>query len=372
MKVSIITRHSVPNYGSLLQTYATQRTIEELGYEAEIIDYTRYEERSNNLSNTLIKGKKWDKNFLTRFIYKTLQTKNYARMYKKFDGYRKEILNQSDINYGNIVELENNPPVADIFCSGSDQIWGKIGTVNYDETYFLEFVKNKKCISYGASFGTSKLDEQLDNNINKLLEKYTSILVREDSAKQILEKKGIKNVYQVLDPTFLINKNELENFTKKAERKEKTKYILVYQLHANKEFNKYAKEIAKRKNLKLIRVGYSIYHIFRSGKLILLPTPYEFLNYIKNAEYVLTDSFHATALSIIFNKKFIDILPNNNTQTRIESVLKLFGIEKQILKNYNNFELIDNTINYDIVNKKIQEEKEKSISLLKNAIENGN
>ena len=368
MKIGIITRHSVPNYGSLLQTYATQKAIENLGYDTEIIDYTRYEERGNNLAETLLKGKKWDKNQLTRFIYKILQSKNYKTMYNRFVGYRKELLMQSKTKYGSIGELIENPPKADIFCSGSDQIWGKIGTVNYDETYFLDFVKEKKCISYGASFGTSKIDSEMDKNIKKLLEKYTSILVREDSAKQIIESKGIKNVQQVLDPTFLLDKEEWEKLTKKAKTTPKEKYILVYQLHANKEFNKYAKKIAKKKNLKLIRVGYSIYHIFRSGKLVLLPTPYEFLNYIKNAECVLTDSFHATALSIILNKNFIDILPNNNTQTRIESILKLFEIKDRILKDYNDYELIDKIINYDITNEKLLKEKENSQSLLIQAL----
>ena len=81
-KIDIITRHSVANYGSLLQTYATQRAIEKLGYEAEVIDYTRYEERGNNLANSLIKGKKWKKNFVTRLVYKILQTKNYSNKVK--------------------------------------------------------------------------------------------------------------------------------------------------------------------------------------------------------------------------------------------------------------------------------------------------
>ncbi len=369
-KIGIITRHSVPNYGSLLQSYATQKVIEKLGYNSEIIDYTRKEEKANRLASTLIKGKKWDKNFFLRLVYKIIQTPNYFKMYKKFEKYRKGFLKETEKEYLSLKELEENPPEADIYCSGSDQIWGKIGTVDYDEAYFLEFVKEKKCISYASSLGKTELSQNLRNNIFNLLKKYSYILVREKSAKEILIENKLENVEQVLDPTFLLEKTEWEELSQKSNKKIKKKYVLVYQLHDNKEFNKYAKEFAKKKNLKLLRISPSFYHITRSGKLIYLPTQYDFLKYFQNAEYILTDSFHATVFSIIFNKQFIDIMPKNKTGTRIESILNLLGIENRILDNYNDFELIDKKINYIVVNKKIEEERKMSISLFKNAIEN--
>ena len=107
MKIEIITRHSVPNYGSILQAYAMQKAIEKLGHDAEIINYTRYEERNYHLANTLIKGKKWEKNGITRSIYKLVQTPNYANMYKRFAKYRKELLKETKQEYGEIEELRN-------------------------------------------------------------------------------------------------------------------------------------------------------------------------------------------------------------------------------------------------------------------------
>lgn len=370
MKIDVITRHSVPNYGSLLQTYATQKAIESLGHTSEIIDYTRYEERYENLAKTLVKGKKWDKNFILRTIYKMIQTPNYAKMYKKFAEYRKDFLKETKYTYGSLEELKENNPEADIYCSGSDQIWGKIGTAEYDEAYFLEFVKNnKKCISYASSLGKTELSKELDENLERLLKKYTKILVRENTAKDILIKKNLNNVEQVLDPTFLLTKNEWKELAGKASIKEKEKYILIYQLHDNKDFDKHAKEFARKKGMKLLRISPSLYHIVRSGKLVYLPTQYEFLSYFENAEYVLTDSFHATVFSIIFNKKFIDVLPKNKTGTRIESILAILSIDNRILKDYNDFELVEKSIDYEIVNKRIEEEREKSLELLKRAIE---
>ena len=370
MKIGVITRHAVPNYGSLLQSYATQVALERMGYDAEIIDYIRNDERAENLSKTLVKGKRWDKNPITRMIYNAIQMPNYSRMYRKFELYRKDFLKVTNKSYGNIDELKQNPPDEDVFCSGSDQIWGKIGQDEYDESYFLEFVKNKKCIAYSSSFGKTKLSENLDRNLNALLEKYSRILVREKSAKEILENHNIKNVEQVLDPTLLLAKNEWEDLANKTKLNKKEKYILIYQLHDNKEFNEYAKRFAKNKNMKLLRLSPSLYHFSRSGKLIYLPNQYELLWYFKNADYILTDSFHATVFSIIFNKKFIDVLPLNKTGTRIESILDLFEIKNRILKDYNDFNSIDESINYDIVNGKLEGEKQKSLNLLKDAIEN--
>lgn len=374
MKVDIITRHSVPNYGSLLQSYATQKVIEKMGFEAEIINYTRYEERYNNLVNTLIKGKKWDKNIVTRTIYKMIQTPNYARMYKKFEKYRKNFLKESKLEYGNLQELKDNIPEADVYCSGSDQIWGKIGTVEYDEAYFLQFVENKqkRCIAYSSSFGKEDINGELEKNICKLLKNYKDILVREDTAKSILKKHGFENVEQVLDPTLLLNREQWSELANKTKNKYK-KYILVYQLHDNKKFDKYAKEFSKRTGLKLLRISPSIYHITRSGKLIYLPDQYEFLSLFENAEYVLTDSFHATVFSIIFNRKFIDILPGK-TSTRIISILNLTGLQNRILTKYDDFSFINKDIDFEKCNAIIEVERQKSMKLLKNAIigENNN
>ena len=250
----------------------------------------------------------------------------------------------------------------------TDQIWGKIGTVNYDEAYFLNFIKdrNKKCIAYSSSFGKEEIDLELKKNLPELLNKYDKILVREDTAKNIIEEQGFKNVEQVLDPTFLLDKSEWIELSKKAKNKYK-KYVLVYQLHDNKEFDKYAKEFAKRANLKLLRISPSFYHIARSGKLLYLPTQFEFLSYFNNAEYILTDSFHATAFSLIFNKRFIDILPGK-TSTRITSILRLAGLEERILNDYNDFSYIGKNVDFTRCNEILEKERERSLKLFKEAI----
>lgn len=365
MKVKIITRHAVANYGSILQAYATQRAIEKLGYESEIINYIRYDEQGKNISDTMLqRNKKWNKNIITRVVYKLLQTPIYNGSFKKFTKFREDFLKESKALYSCDEDLKLLPK-ADVYCTGSDQVWGKIGNVEYDKNYFLDFVpQGKKCISYSASFGKTELPNELKKELPKLLEKYSHITVREDSAVELLKKMNIK-ASQVLDPTLLLNREEWERVIKNNLKCKD--FVLIYQVHEDKKLEKYAKEFAKKVNKPLIRISISLLYKLKSGKLAYMPKPNEFLEYFKNCEYVVTDSFHATVFSIIFNKKFINILPSG-TGTRIISILRILGLEKRIIKDYNDFSLIGKEINYKKVNEKLEVERKKSLKILNEII----
>ena len=367
MKIDVITRHSVANYGSILQSYATQRVFEKLGYECEIIDYTKEEEQGKNIAKTLCYNSDfWKKNIITRSIYFFIQTPNYLLSYTRFKKFRKKLLKQTEIEYTSFEQLKNNPPNADIYCSGSDQIWGKIGNENCDKSYFLEFAPNgKKCISYAASIGKTNISDETKSKMKQYLGKYSKILVREKSAVEIINQLGINNVELVLDPTLLLNKDEWNSIIDVKPKYDK--YILVYQLHDNKKFVKYAKNFSKKMGLKLVRICPSMQNLIRGGKGIFLPTPQEFMAYFKNAEYVLTDSFHGTVFSLIFNRKFIDILPEE-TGTRIINILELIDCQDRILKDYNDYSWIGRKIDYENVNSILDKYRKKSIEKLNDAI----
>lgn len=368
MKVSIITRHAIANYGSLLQSIATEKLFGSLGYQTEIINYIPVEEKVENLVDSYIKNSKfWNKNLITRDLYKVLQNKNIYKMNVQFKEYQEKYLNLSDVEYNSINELKNNKPLADIYCTGSDQDWGAIGCQKYDEAYFLNFIdENDKAISYAASFGKDVICPELKQNLYELTKKYLKILVREDSALKLLDECGVKNVKQVLDPTLLTSKDDWNNICKQ-ERLVNEDYILIYQLHHNKKLDKYAKKISKLTGKKLIRINTSKYFKYKTGEFVYLPSPDEFLSYIKYADIVLTDSFHGTCFSIIYNKNFIDILPSV-TGTRISSILKLFGLENRITTG-DNYDLINENIDYNKINKKLAIEQKKSINALKEALE---
>lgn len=367
MKVGIITRHAIANYGSILQSYATQKIFEDINCTSQIINYIREDEKTENLINTYINSSKFfSKNFITKMMYKIAQGYNIKKMNNEFAKFREKYLKLTEKEYNNSEDFKENLPEFDIYCTGSDQVWGKIGNDEFDENYFLEFVpKDKKCISYAASFGKSSLSEELSKNIKELTNKYSTILVREDTAKQYLKENNVdSNVQQVLDPTLLLDSKEWEKLVEDINLKKP--YYLVYQLHHNKEFEKYVKNI-ERKGITVYRINPSIYFAMKPGKFIYLPTPGQFLGAIKNAECVLTDSFHGTVFSLIFNRNFIDFLPKV-TGTRISSLLKLVNLEERIINNKENFEILNKEIDFNKVNNTLNFEREKSIKLLKDAI----
>lgn len=367
MKIDIITRHAPANYGSILQCYAMEKVLKDLNFDVEFINYVRLDEKGKNIAKTMLnRSKFWNRNLLTRKIYLALKTEEYNQSYKKFEEFRKEMITQTE-EYNSMHSLIENTPQADIYCTGSDQVWGKVGNVEYDEAYFLTFLKEgQKKISYASSFGKDKISDNLKRNLKRFLDSYEEILVREKSGVEILNEAGVKST-QTLDPTLLLSFDEWDKITKENIKDEE--YILVYQLHNNKKFEKYCKNFALNTGLPIKRISVFNSYRFRTGKLILLPTPNEFLGYIKNAKYVLTDSFHGTVFSIIYNKKFMDILPNE-TSTRITNLLELLKIQNRILKDYKDFETIKENINYNEVVQILKKEVDKSKNILVGALEN--
>lgn len=365
MKVQVITRHAVTNYGSLLQAIATQKIVEKSGCECQIIDYVREDEQYDNIDYTLLQGKpNWNNNPIKRWIYLMLRKPSSIIAGKKFEEQQKEYLSLTK-RYSSSEELKRDKPLADIYMTGSDQVWGTLANGKYDESYFLDFTNdNDKKIAFASSFGHAIKTQKDKEMFEKHLKKYTNIAVREDSAVSFLQDMNIQS-YQVLDPTLLVAASEWRKMIKKHIR---GKYVLVYQIHNDKRVGKYAKAFAKKVGLPLIRISASFHQIAREGKLKYLPDISEFLSYIDNAEYLVTDSFHGTAFAINLNTNFVEILPNTNTGSRNQSILKLVGLTDRIVTDISDFSLIDKKINFENVNEILDKEREKSVAVLNNML----
>lgn len=323
-KISLITLHRVTNFGSLLQTYATQTVLENMGFEVEVVDYV-----PEGLS---FKRALWPKgctawkqiikiplllvcnlmeyritdNFLNRYIHMT----------KKYTTYR---------------DLISDIPCADIYMSGSDQLWN-IQNNNPPEdnfAYYLEFAPlGRKRIAYAGSFGRTELDADEISEMSIRMKKYNSISVREDTALSILNILDIKNGIQVLDPTFLLNRKEWLDFSSGYSFKEQS-YIFVYNLNRNNLIEELSTELSHILRIPIINFA-DTFEFIRGAKNRIGNTPIDLINYIAFAECVVTDSFHGTALSINFNTKFICVAaPKFNT--RIESILRSFGLSDRMV-----------------------------------------
>lgn len=366
MNIKVITRHAPSNYGSLLQSIATIKTLEKLGHQCKIIDYIRNDESGFKAITTTLKNKKeWSGNILKRMTYILLRYPEEHLAENKFERMRSIYLKMTDrCNTTN----ELSKLSADVFMTGSDQVWGPTVNGDYDDAYFLSFVKGCKKIAYAASFGRTEFTDKTINEYQSLLSQYDAIAVREDSAVKVLGDMGIDCLGQVLDPTLLLTGKEWQNMIVNK-NKIKGEYILVYQLHNNPALNNYAIKLSSRLGLPLYRVSPTLHQIKRGGKFLYLPDLGDFLSYIKDCTYFITDSFHGTAFALNFNKQFIEILPNNKTGSRNQSILRLTGLENRIVHNFDDFSLVKEIIDYNKVNSIIANEKEKSLNILKRMLQ---
>lgn len=367
MKVSFITRHNIINYGSVLQTIALQKMIERFGYQAEVIDYIRTDEDFRNIAKVLAsRNAKCQKSCLFKMFFIIGKSLEFQIAGKKFEQIRNRYLKVSK-RYSTLKELRENPPEADIYMTGSDQVWGGIGEDRYDSAFFLDFGDStKKRLSYAASFGRTDMSEDILKIYSELLKKYSVISVREESARQILINQGYSKTIQVLDPTLLLTSKEWDNIvTIEASRFKKpaSPYILVYQRRPNKEIDRYAEGLSKHSGYPVYRITADFHQGIRGGKMIFLPNMHEFIDWIKNAEFLVTDSFHGTAFAINYNVDFVDILPSG-TATRNLSILSFMGLSNRVVKDETDFSFIKEKIDYSKVNEVLDTERQRSKQIL--------
>ena len=354
MKTGIITFHRAINYGAVLQAFALKRKIEELGAAASVIDYINpKDEKGYNLIQT---------SNLKSFISSLLKYVFRKKKYIKFIDFRNRHLNlTSEIKNKNDLKLLNKR--FDAFITGSDQVWN-YNITDGDMVYLLDFADIGKRNSYAASFGVTDISEKYKEEYKKILNDFSNISVREKAGARIIQELCYKKVPVVLDPTLLLDRFEWEKIAKPYKR---NKYILIYLLAPSEAVYKLAEKLSDDFNLEIIviSVDFRSFKFGRKYKCILTAGPEEFLGLFTNAEYVITNSFHGTVFSIIFNKKLIvDYLKDKGRNTRLENILHLFNLENRVLKNDNYLELCTD-VNYKNVNIILENQRKKSINYLK-------
>lgn len=366
MRIAVITRHAITNYGSLLQAFATQQVLENMGHTCEIIDYIREDEHYHNLEKTLVSQKdNWSNNPIKKIAYLAIRQPESLLSGRRFENEQRKWLHLTK-RYTSIEQLTKDKPRADIYLTGSDQVWGPVANGTLDKSYFLAFTsEHDKRIAYAASFGRTDFSMENEKFYKETLKKYSHISVREDSALKIINSYGMDSV-QVIDPTLLLDSKFWRKYTHAIKP---SKYILLYQLHNDKRLGAYAKKVAAEMNLPLIRISPSLHQIIREGRLIWCPSIRTFLSYIMNATCMITDSFHGTAFAINFNIPFVEVLPNNGTTTRNISILKMTRLSEQILLNDNDIECAKRVIDFQNVNNILKHKRAESISILKRMIE---
>ncbi|MDL2262542.1 polysaccharide pyruvyl transferase family protein [Bacteroidales bacterium OttesenSCG-928-I21] len=360
-KISFITLHAIRNYGSVLQTLATQHIFESFGWQVEVIDFRRTDSK-----NVFRRIRRWIKNesFLNKVLKSLILYPTFVRQNIVFDDFLSKYIYLTKRTYTTNEDFETLSIDADVYCTGSDQTWNSGWNNGILDPLFLGFVPDDiRKISYAASFGKSEFDEWEKEKTTKLLKRYAAISVRESSGVAMIEDLGIKGSVHVLDPTLQLDKNFWQKYAKKPKY---SPYVLIYQLNTNPQFDIYAKEYAKRKGLKLVRFCVRYDQAFKTGMPVLVPKPLDFVSLIMYADCVITDSFHATAFCINMNTPMISIYPNEYS-SRLASILKLTGLENRHLKDYNDFSF-EKTIDWRLVNSIIEKQRKIGFDFLEKAL----
>lgn len=355
-KIATITFHNALNIGAALQAYALQQAIIKLGYETEIIDY-RNTSLERHYSTWHASGTS-----ITRFVKIMLSAPIKIAKRKRFSKFTQEHLKTSNqiITDAQFQRLNN---VYDSFVVGSDQVWNPYHTKGLDPRYFLDFVTDSnKLKTYAVSFGMTDIPEQLTEEYKQLTSRFKSVLVREPSAINILESLGLSGSKSVVDPVYLLNTEDWLPLIKKP--LVIYRYVLVFCVNGTtKNIADFAKKIAKNNNLKIIHLT-SKPVPFKGMVNKTNIGPSEVLGYIYEADYVITDSFHAMSFSIIFNKDFFMEIASQhgNKNNRSLELMKKLGISERLIGNDNQ------SIDWTNVNKNIVRERQHSFDLLEESI----
>ena len=360
MKVSLMTMHCVPNYGSVLQTYATVKVLEKLGHSVEVINYVPL--RLKLINVIFNEAKKKNKLlFPLYFGYSALVNLPKRRMY---DFFLNKYLNLSSDIYHNSKDVAEKLPDSDLFITGSDQVWNTYYDGFIDPAFFLDFVPiNKKKISFASSFGRGNIESSEESILKPYLMSYDALSVREASGVEIIKNMGRSDVEHVLDPTFLLDKVSWSKmYTKK---KFQDKYILMYTVNKDEDrLIKLVKEIAKAKGLKIYYLHNGLKGIKDCDRIFRNQSPNDFLNLFAQADYIMATSFHGTAFALNFNKPFVSVLPEK-FQARVKSILALVGLEERMITNDFSLNRALIPIDFEPVNNILVRERSKSIDFLK-------
>lgn len=335
-KVGIMTLYyKTYNYGAQLQAYALQKAVEYLGYECEQICY------------------KWYNSHIEQFYSQQKDSTDKFREFAYSIPHSKRIYSPENI-------YESNEEY-DIFITGSDQVWGVVDSMPY---YLLPHMalsfatEDKIKFSYAASIGNAALTEDRKAPLKYWLNELDEVSIREQSALPVISEITEKSVTSVLDPVFLLEVRAWEKIADAPIGNEK--YIFVYNILNNPELEKTAKDLSEKTSLPIKTVSY--FYGVSAG-------PLEFVGLIRNAEYVISDSFHGTVFSIIFGKQFytfpIDkVYSEYSKNIRITDLLSKFGLSDRFVEEEKRVDF-SNIINYDKTKSLIEIERNKSLGFLR-------
>lgn len=378
-RIGILTFHYAHNYGAMLQAYALKTKLNQMGHDAQILNY-----QNKYIARLYKKGVHidfWKRDILPGrwgHIVKLFKEQQYGKKeWEKqcavFDDFLHNVL-MDYYTTGTWTIQDVEKAGCDTYILGSDQIWARELTHGLDPIYFGQFAPEKKKISYAASVPNGEIPEPEKPVFKQYLSKLSFVSVREERLAEELRGLLEMEVYTVVDPTLLLDQKEYDNIIYEKPL-ENADYIFVYYVVENPVLTKIARTAAKQMGCKLVELHYmrtperdleleetrkelEAEYIYTAG-------PREFLTYIRDAKMILTNSFHGTVFSILFRKEFYSVYEENG---RIENLLDFLDLSKRHITEVSEL-VTDDKINYGNTLIKLEEYRRKSVEFLESALQ---
>ena len=377
MKIGLVCNFYIYNYGSVLQSYALEKYIEYMQVPYEVINYR---DVANKKQKIKIIFKLKLKNILN---IKKLIEKIKLREEVKLDKQYKSVIEKRKNAYDAFIDkyftlskccnsIEDVKKISDnydVILLSSDQLWGPADLIR-DYHTLRNFPKKAKKIAYATSFGVARLPRFLHKSVNKFIPQIECVSVREKSGQKIIKEICNRDVPVVVDPTLLVDVKEWHKLLSQQQCMIKGKYVFCYFLGENSDHIGTTVDFCKKNNLKMVSIlhteKYNVKTLRFADEYPDGVGPAEFLNLIYNAEYVISDSFHASVFSILFHKKFV-VFDRYKTglgesrNTRIDNLLELLGVEERHYVYQCDLDaVINKDINWSVTERRLKEERTKS------------
>lgn len=379
MKIGIITHPLIYNYGGILQNYALQQILKEMGHEVYTID---------KLPKTALKTKvlSLGKRSLLKISGKSVKLRGWQTQ-KEGDiinrntrGFVKQYINSTDsISTNSEINKIHKKYGFDAYVVGSDQVWrrNEVRGNNLEFLDFLESYNEVKKVAYSASFGVAnwEFNQEETNRFKKLAQLFDAVSVREDAGVQLCKDYLNVEARHLVDPTMLLPKDNYISLVEASNIKKNEATLFCYVLDRNKkknciinqisdELEMEAFEVMPEQNYKMeVKDGFDI-------NKCVFPKIEQWLKAFMDAKFIVTDSFHGTAFSILFNKPFVAIVNKKRGASRFHSLLKTFGLENRAITEEESIDLrlIKEKIDFVKVNEILNKERKKSTNFLKQAL----
>lgn len=379
MKIGVLTFwNGNSNYGQIFQCWALQQYLKQKGHDPFVIKYipTVYAPPLKRFLKKVLFIKEF--RLLKTYLFNNKKYKTRCRnasndIKRNFDEFRNLHLRFSDLTYHNIRQLQLNPPNAELYIVGSDQVWAQILNNRNNRAFFLDFGKSEtKRIAYAPSFVVNEYPAAYRDDLKQLLKRFNAVSVREYSGVDICKSVGIEAT-KVLDPTFLLERKDYLSLISEPIKKKKQIFIYSLNISSSEQIRwEELKKDAKEKDLKIIVTPSKGYfdanELFGSEVEYLYATPQQWLKTIAESEFVVTPSFHGVAISIILGTPFVYVPLKGKFESgnaRIIDLLSDLSLNNRIISDNQPYDsIISNYIDWEFVSKALKLYKKASYDYL--------